>query len=293
MGGRIDIVTLGLLAANLIFSLVAMNNFELKSRFVFNVGAILNRKEYYRLITGNFLHGSMGHLFVNMLSLYFCGGAVYQKFGAGGYLLIYFGSMLGGDLLSLLVQRKNFAYSALGASGAIAGIIFAFVYAVPDATFLLFFLLPCPAWLFALLFVGYSLFGIRTRSGNFAHEGHLGGAIMGMLLAIVLMPEVLAANWWIVALLVTPTALMIVIVVTRPELLMGKFGSRSGGIPRNNPFQRRRPGPRIVRDEPERKYHSQREELDALLDKVAQKGYGGLTKKEKQRLDELSGGGGA
>lgn len=294
MGSRLDIVTLLLLAANLIFSIMAFNDHKLKERFLFHVGKILHGKEYFRMITSGFLHLDYNHLIMNMLGLFFVGPSIAFYFGPFGYLLIYFGAMIGGDLLALLVYRNDSQYTALGASGAIYGIIFALVYFAPNTLFLLFFLIPCPAWLLAIGYLAYSIYGIRTRMGNVGHEAHLGGGILGMLVAILLVPQLIITNWWIVALVFIPTSILIYLIVKRPDLLLRRRsrGVRTPSMPKQNPFQKRR-GPRLVRDEPERKYQSKREELDALLDKVAQKGYNGLSRKEKMRLDELSNGGGS
>ena len=297
---RTDNITLLLLIANLVFSIYAFQRPEIFERFKFNVGAVLGRKEYHRIITAGFLHGGFGHLFVNLLSLYFVGPAVYGTFfalfggnavlGGAAYLATYFIAMVGGKMLAIIFHRNNPSYSAIGASGAIAGIIFAFVYFFPSAEFLLFFILPCPAWLFAILFVGYSLFGMRTQHGNIGHEGHLGGALLGMLMAILLVPSFMKENWWVVLILFVPTATYLYLSLTRPgfhsELVKGKLN-----------LQRQRRGPRVtVRDPRSRPRPGQpktdqspQEEMDELLDKVARKGYDGLTRVEKLRLDELSG----
>ncbi len=294
---RTDNITLLLLIANLVFSIYAFQTPGILEKYKFNVGAVLHRKEYHRILTSGFLHVNFGHLFVNLLSLYFCGPAVYAMFamifgpvvGGAAYLITYFISMVGGDVLALVTKKNNPGYSAVGASGAIAGIIFAFVYFIPDAEFLLFFLIPCPAWLFAILFVGYSLFGMRTGHMNIGHEGHLGGAILGMLMAVVLVPSLLQSNWWIVLLLIIPTATFLYIMIARPEvfaqIMKGKLN-----------FQRRR-GPKVTVRDPrsqqrpykQPKMQTPQEEMDELLDRVATKGYDNLTRAEKLRLDELSG----
>ncbi len=293
---RTDNITLLLLIANLVFSIYAFQTPGILDKYKFNVGAILYRKEYYRILTSGFLHVNLSHLFVNLLSLYFCGPAVYSVFAmilgsfAGGlaYLFAYFISMVGGNVLALVTKKNSPNYSAVGASGAIAGIIFAFVYFIPDAQFLLFFLIPCPAWLFAILFVGYSLFGMRTGHMNIGHEGHLGGAILGMLVAVILVPSFLQANWWIVLLLLIPSAIFLYFMIARPEaltqLLKGNinFGYSRGS--QKNAINPRTQQPTNTRSN----VQTPREEMDELLDRVAKKGYDNLIQEEKQRLDELS-----
>jgi len=290
-----DNITLILLAANLVFSIYGFQKPEIIDKYKLHVGSILHKKEYIRILTSGFLHGNFIHLFVNMLSLYFCGPSVNAMFsmifgpemGGLAYLATYFGSLFGGSALVLLAKKNQYEYAALGASGAISGIIFAFVYFIPDATFLLFFFLPCPAWLFAILFVGYSLFGMRGGLHNISHEGHLGGAIIGMLTAIILVPSLLSSNWWVALLLLVPSGAYLYLMIQRPDLLAQLM---NGNSPFN--FQKKRRGPRVVVTDHRgnrMSKQSPQEEMDELLDKVATKGYGGLTRSEKERLDELSG----
>lgn len=251
---------------------------------LFNVGAVLRGKEYHRLLTAGFLHVTPTHLIVNMLSLYFCGRGVELIYGQGAYLLIYLGSLLGGNLLALLMQRGNPGYSALGASGAISGVIFALVYLAPAQMFYLFFFLPIPAWLFAILFVGYSVFGMQTGHGNLGHEAHLGGAVIGMLLAIGLIPQALAVNWWVVLILLVPTVAATYLLYKDPFALHKLFGRKS----RDGRFKVLRSDSTYGRIKTKNEKPSRREEMDALLDKVARVGYEGLSKEEQQRLDDLS-----
>lgn len=290
---KTDNITLVLMVANIAFSIYGLQKPEIFEKYKLNVGAILQKKEYIRILSSGFLHGNFIHLFVNMLSLYFCGPSVFAMFayffgptmGGAAYLAVYFISLFGGSALVLLAKKNQPSYSAIGASGAISGIIFAFVYFIPDATFLLFFFLPCPAWLFALLFIGYSLFGMRGGMHNISHEGHLGGAILGMLVAVLLVPSEMATNWWIVLLLLAPCSAYLYILIQRPDLhlqiMSGNFN-----------FKPKRRGPKVVvtdRRGSRMNQQSPQEEMDELLDRVAKKGYNGLSQVEKERLDELSG----
>src|SRR4051794_17847862 len=84
-----------------VWSFLAFRNPALEERFIFHPGSILAGKEYYRLITSGFLHADWNHLILNMLSLYFFGPSVEFMLGPTKFLLIYFGSVVGGNLLSL------------------------------------------------------------------------------------------------------------------------------------------------------------------------------------------------
>ena len=278
---HVDSITLILLAANVIFSFMAFNDQQLFAKYAFQIGAVLQRKEYHRILTGAFLHVHPPHLIMNMMSLYFIGPNIHAIFGGVGYVLIYFGSLLGSKALAILFKGNNPSYSAVGASGAISGIIFALIYFVPNTSFLLFFVIPCPAWMLGILFVGYSIFGIRTGHGNIGHEAHLGGAIIGMLIAIGLIPAVLPSNYWVVLLCLLPTGVMLYLMLERPDIFSQISRGQFQGL-----FRQR--GPRIVRDRADRQFYSRKDELDTLLEKVSSYGYDSLSQREKLRLEELS-----
>ena len=92
-------------------------------RYVFDVDKILIDKEYRRLISSGFLHGGWFHLGLNLIALISFSAAVESQLGPGLFTLIFFVSLIGGNLLSLYIHRNHGDYSALGASGAVSGII--------------------------------------------------------------------------------------------------------------------------------------------------------------------------
>ena len=94
-------VLLIVIAVTAIISFIAFNNQNIFEKYKFNVGAILRNKEYIRLLSAGFLHGDLMHLLFNMMTLYFFGPIVNQAFGDFGFLMIYFGSILLGNLFSL------------------------------------------------------------------------------------------------------------------------------------------------------------------------------------------------
>ena len=102
-----SIVVLIIIAITCIFSYMGFNNTALFEKYKFNVGAIANRKEYIRLISSAFLHADFMHLFFNMLSLYFFQGVVIHFFGEIGFLIVYFGSMILGNVFSLQIYQKQ------------------------------------------------------------------------------------------------------------------------------------------------------------------------------------------
>ncbi|MDN5396141.1 MAG: rhomboid family intramembrane serine protease, partial [Chryseobacterium sp.] len=151
-----------------------------------------NRKEYIRLISSAFLHADFMHLFFNMLSLYFFQGVVTSFFGNIGFVIIYFGSMILGNLFSLMIYKKQPWYSAIGASGAVSGVIFASIAMAPNEISVNFL----PGWLFGTLYFGYSVYMMLNPKqwDNLGHAAHLGGAFFGLVYSITLHPQQAMSN---------------------------------------------------------------------------------------------------
>lgn len=187
-----DIIVLIIIAVTCVFSYMGFNNMALFEKYKFNVGAITNRKEYIRLISSAFLHADFMHLFFNMLSLYFFQGVVVHFFGQTGFLIIYFGSMILGNLFSLQIYQKQPWYSAIGASGAVSGIIFASIAMAPNEISVNFL----PGWLFGTLYFGYSVYMMLNPKqwDNLGHAAHLGGAFFGLVYSIALHPQLAMSN---------------------------------------------------------------------------------------------------
>ena len=169
---------------------------SLMSRLSFKPRDILDEGQWYRMITGGFVYGSLGHLAFNMLTLFFFGPVLEARLGSLVFLLVYFGSELSAHALTLKLHRHTPGYAAVGASGAIAGLVFSFCLFRPFENIYLFFAIGIPAWLFAVGFVLFSTMAMRNRPsgamGGIAHEAHLGGALGGLLLTILLKPEALS-----------------------------------------------------------------------------------------------------
>ncbi len=156
---------------------------------------VVHNRAYERLLTAGFVHGSLTHLLFNMVTLYFFGPQLEGVLGPGRFLLLYFGSELAANALSVFMHRNNPRYAAVGASGAVSGVVFAFCLFAPMAMLGVFFVIPMPAWLFAIVYVFGSIYAMRSENrqmGGIAHEAHLGGAIGGLLLTILLEPAAIS-----------------------------------------------------------------------------------------------------
>lgn len=191
MGTPLPLIVGFLIAVNSIISYVGFNSPQFFDRFKFDI-AFRGPKNNYRYFTSAFLHVSWAHLFFNMFTLYLFGYPVVRVLGVGGFLILYFCSLLGGNLFASYYHRKSNHYAAVGASGAISGILFSTILLYPELELYLFFIpIPIPGYLFAAAYVAYSLYGMKMRNDNIGHTAHLGGALCGIILSITFKPDLL------------------------------------------------------------------------------------------------------
>ncbi|AGC78136.1 membrane associated rhomboid family serine protease [Nonlabens dokdonensis] len=177
---NLDIVTVIIIISNVIVSFKGFKDYIFRSNYLFNIAGI-QRGEQYRFFTSGFLHSNQNHLFFNMLTLFFFAGTVVYKLGDVKFLIIYFASLLGGNFLSYLIHREEYHYSALGASGAVSGIIYSAI--LLDPTMRIYF--GIPGWLFGIGYLIYSFYGMKKLNDNIGHDAHFGGAVAGVLLTLV------------------------------------------------------------------------------------------------------------
>ena len=185
-------ITSALIAANIVASLIAFVVPDFFEQNVFRIAPILKKGELHRVVTSAFLHVNVLHLFVNMFVLYMFGPVLEHALGAVGYLLVYFAALVGASLWMLADKRNTPDYSAVGASGAISGIVLAFCMFQPFQMLPLFFLLPIPAVVFGIGYIILSYWLSRRESTMVAHGAHLGGALAGVAATILVYPDVIA-----------------------------------------------------------------------------------------------------
>lgn len=212
------LVVMVLILIAVFVSLYGFRNRSFSERYAFSVGGILRNRQYERLLISTFLHVDYLHLFFNIFSFYSFAIELANFTGQLFLLLLFFGSGLGGDFLALLIHRKHADYRAVGASGAISGVIFSSVLLLPGGSILIFpFPFGIPPWLFAILFVLFSVYGIGRQSGNIGHEAHLGGALCGILITALVYPQALLAHWFLTLVLVLPVVIFLYIFLQNPE----------------------------------------------------------------------------
>jgi len=185
------------------------NEYAFLDKYKFQVGKILGG-EKIRMLTSGFLHVDWMHLGFNMYALYLFGGIVAGLMGNISFLIIYLGSLLAGNMYSIYYHKNESYYSAVGASGAVSGILYAAILLYPDMTLMLFPLpIPIPAYIFGVGYLVYSIYGMKKQLGNVGHSAHLGGAIGGFVIALVMMPNLIMQNTLMVGLLAMPIILLL------------------------------------------------------------------------------------
>jgi membrane associated rhomboid family serine protease len=266
-----------LIILNIIFSYKGLKDRTFYDRYDFQVEKILLYKDYKRLITSGFLHVNWLHLGLNMLALYFFSGTVEASLGELNFLLIYFGSLVGANLLTLFIHRNHSDYGSVGASGAICGVVFAAIALYPYMRIGLIILPAIPAWIYGVLYMAFAIYGVRSKKNNVGHEAHLGGSLLGMLLASLISPASFVENYPVILLITVPALIFIYLIITRPHLLLID----------NLYFKRHTTNYSI-----DHRYNAERknkqEEIDRLLDKIGRKGINSLTTKEREFLKRHS-----
>ncbi|MFA5684760.1 MAG: rhomboid family intramembrane serine protease [Lysobacteraceae bacterium] len=186
--------TLILIALTCLVSWLAWRNPRLLQRLMLWSPAVTRGRQYERLVSYGFVHADAMHLLFNMITLYFFGGLIERAFagylGVAGFVGFYLSALLVAALPGYLRHRNDPDYRTLGASGAVAAILFAFVLIQPWALIFVFFI-PVPAIIFALLYVGYSIWAERRGKDNINHSAHLWGAGYGIVFSLAMEPRIL------------------------------------------------------------------------------------------------------
>jgi membrane associated rhomboid family serine protease len=184
-----------LIGITVAISLLAFNNPKLMQDLIMNPYIIHTRKQYYRFLTSGFIHKDHMHLLFNMLSLYFFGsamemvfGVLFEGMGTVYYLALYLLGIVVSDLPTFFKHKHHPVYNALGASGGVAAVIFAFIIFLPLERICLYFALCIPGFILGTVYVVYSWYQGRKANDNINHDAHLWGAAFGLVFCMVLYP---------------------------------------------------------------------------------------------------------
>lgn len=274
---NVSLTTLILVLLNCLVSYKGLKDEAFMQRWAFKVERIRIHKEYDRFFTSSFLHVSWSHLFFNVLTLMLFGQQLEAMQGVWLLLATYLIGMLGGDLLSYAFHYQHGWYSAVGASGAVNGLVFSCIVLSPFADIQMLLLpIPVPFWLYGFLYLAYTLLGLRSQSDRIGHDAHLGGLLAAVLFTLVVSPRLGATQVGVGILIVVASGIFLYFVFTKPQFmyLADPFAKYKGFHTQDDRYN-------AGKLEKER-------ELDVLLDKIHKNGLESLSQKEKDRLDKLS-----
>ena len=194
-------ITVIIIAITCIVSILCFNGTLNGNKLIFNAYQVWHRKEWYRMLTSGIIHSGWGHLFFNMLTLYFFGRVVEQYFSAafGGvpgavlYVVLYVSALAISSLGDLVKYRDNWNYNALGASGAVSAVLFASILFAPKMGIYIYLIpIPVPGYIFAPLYLLYCWYMAKRNMYNIGHTAHFWGAVYVMLFPIICKPDVLS-----------------------------------------------------------------------------------------------------
>lgn len=176
-------------------SFMAWNNTQLYQKLIFNPYSIFHKNEWYRLFSSALLHADIPHLVINMFVLFSFGSfieQVYALYIPGGlttYVAMYILSIAAANIKTLIENKNNVWYNAVGASGAVSAVVFAFVLFAPIEKILFFGIIPIPAFLYGLLYLVYSQYMAKKGTDNIGHDAHFFGAVFGFVFTGLMRPE--------------------------------------------------------------------------------------------------------
>ncbi len=187
---------LALVAVNVVVSLLGFRALREEggrraASFLFVPNQVARGENGLGMLLAHFAHSGFPHLLFNMFALYSFGVPVLAGLGAAKFLLLYVVSGLGADLVVFALHQKDPTYRCLGASGSVFGIVMAAVVLDPTTAISFIFVpIPIPGPIFMLGYAIIAVFLIRRgRRGGISHEGHLGGAVIGLAVAGLLAPR--------------------------------------------------------------------------------------------------------
>jgi membrane associated rhomboid family serine protease len=184
-------VTFLLIVINALYSLAALyGSPQLLEKGYLKPHRVVREHTWYELITSGFLHANLGHLFVNMFTLYFFGQIMEHILGPVYYLGLYLTGLIIAGIPSVIKFNDDPNYATLGASGAVSGVLFAYIFLFPLESIYLFLIpIPIPAFIFGILYLAYSMYESKQARGKINHEAHLAGAVWGIAYLLVFVPN--------------------------------------------------------------------------------------------------------
>lgn len=182
-------ITVLLIASVAIVSVAAFASRKLRTAFVLNPYVVRKRLEVHRLLTAGWVHADAGHLLFNMVTLYFFAGGVVRILGVPRFLLLYVSAVVVAFIPTTLRYMRNPAYNSLGASGAVAAVLFSAIALEPKLKVGIPFVpIAVPGIVYGIFYLAYSAYQSYRATDGINHDAHFSGALYGALFTFVLEP---------------------------------------------------------------------------------------------------------
>ena len=202
-------VLIALIVVNVLISYKGFNDLSFFRKYEFHVGSIRSG-EQIRMLSSGFLHVDITHLIFNLLTLWFFAPVIISYLGDFSFIIIYFGSLIFGSLLTMFFHKDDYGYRAVGASGAVTGVLYSAILLQPDMMLGIFFVIPMPAYIFGILYLLYSIYGMKAKNDNIGHTAHFGGAIGGYMITLLKEPTLIVDHTLMVLLLAIPIVILFI-----------------------------------------------------------------------------------
>ena len=177
-----------IIALTVLISIKGFKDHSFFNKYKFSIISVKNG-EKYRMFSSAFLHVDFNHLFFNLFTLLVFSNQILNELGSLYYIIIYIVSLYFGNYYTYKQYKNNGFYSAVGASGAVSGIVYSAILLFPEMKLVfILFPIPLPSYIFGIGYILYSIYGMKKLDDNIGHSAHLGGAISGIIITIIIKP---------------------------------------------------------------------------------------------------------
>lgn len=191
-------VTILLIIIISVVSYIGWQKPDLQQKLLFHPYSIKHRNEYFRFITGGFVHSGWLHLFFNMFTFFFFGATLEvlfeRQYGSEGFAylvsLLIFGIIVS-DIPTYFKYKDAPHYRAVGASGGVAAVVFCSIMFFPTNDLCLYGIICIPGFILGPLFLIYSYYQSKRMADNINHDAHFYGALFGVAFSLFVDPQVL------------------------------------------------------------------------------------------------------
>ncbi len=195
-GASLYPVTIALIIANIILSLIAFSNSNVMNKTIMWPYGVKRKNQYYRFLTSGFIHADYMHLIFNMFTFYFFGQnleiyfSYYQLGGSVSLLALYLAGLIVSDIPTYFKQKDNPDYLCLGASGAVSAVVFGSIIFSPWSSIYIFGAIKISAAAYAILFLVYCIYMSKKGGGHINHDAHLWGSLFGLAFTVALIATI-------------------------------------------------------------------------------------------------------